>query len=104
MKEALKAIGRDGMLPAGAILTGGAAKAPGALDLAREVLGLPVQMGFPVDIGGVIEKVDDPAYATALGTLVWGAREGERAYGGGSYLNARRAYTQVKSWFKNLLP
>jgi cell division protein FtsA len=103
-KEALKSIGRDGMLPAGALLTGGAVKAPGTLDLAREVLGLPVQMGFPVEIGGVIENVDDPAYATVLGTLVWGAREGERIYGGGRMLNMKRAYTHAKSWFRNLLP
>ena len=104
VKEALKKIGRDGMLPAGAVLTGGAVKAPGTLDLAREILGLPVQMGFPVEIGGVIEKVDDPAYATALGALVWGSREGHRAYGGTTAASMKRAYTHVKSWFRNLLP
>ena len=57
IKEELKRVGRDGLLPAGALLTGAAVKAPGVLDIAREVLGLPVQMGFPVEIGGVIEKV-----------------------------------------------
>ncbi len=104
VKESLKQIGRDGMLPAGAVLTGGAVKAPGTLDLAREVLGLPVQMGFPVEIGGVIEKVDDPAYATSIGTLIWGARDGGRAYGGAGLLGVRRAYGSIKSWVKNLLP
>lgn len=104
VRKALEQMGRDGMLPAGAVLTGGAVKAPGTLDLAREVLGLPVQMGFPVDIGGVIEKVDDPAYATAIGTLVWGAREGERLYGGNRLLTVRRAYGQMKSWIRSLLP
>ena len=104
VKECLKKIGRDGMLPAGAVLTGGAVKAPGTLDLAREILGLPVQMGFPVEVGGVIEKVDDPAYATALGALVWGTREGHRAYGGSTAANMKRAYASVKSWFRNLLP
>lgn len=103
VKETLKQIGRDGMLPAGAVLTGGAVKVPGALDLAREVLGLPVQMGFPVEIGGVIEKVDDPAYATALGTLVWGAREGDRLYGGGR-INMKKAFGTMRSWVRNLLP
>jgi len=67
------------------------------------LLGLPVQMGFPVEIGGVIEKVDDPAYATALGTLVWGLREG----GNNSPMapfQMKRAFQQVGSWFKSLLP
>lgn len=104
IKDALKQIGCDGMLPAGAVLSGGAVKAPGTLDLAREVLGLPVQMGFPVEIGGVIEKVDDPAYATVLGTLVWGVREGDRLYGNRGFGNVKRAYSSVKSWIRNLLP
>ena len=104
VKAELQRVGRSGMLPAGAVLTGGAAKAPGVLDLARDVLGLPVQMGFPVDIGGVIEKVDDPAYATALGTLVWGLREGSAASGGMANFQMKRTLTQVGSWFKSLLP
>lgn len=103
VKEQLKAIGRSGMLPAGALLTGAAVKAPGVLDLARDTLGLPVQMGFPVDIGGVIEKVDDPAYATALGTLIWGMREGDR-FGRAGGVQMRKALSSVGSWFKSLLP
>lgn len=103
VKEELQRIGRSGMLPAGAVLTGAAVKAPGVLDLARDVLGLPVQMGFPVDIGGVIEKVDDPAYATALGTLVWGLREGPQG-GGFQSFQMKRAAAHVGSWLKSLLP
>ncbi|MDD4318896.1 MAG: cell division protein FtsA [Candidatus Peribacteraceae bacterium] len=103
VKNELARIGRSGMLPAGALLTGGAVKAPGVLDLARDVLGLPVQMGFPVDVGGVIEKVDDPAYATALGTLVWGMREEERV-GTSNPFHMKRAVKQVGSWLKSLFP
>ncbi|MBU2213600.1 cell division protein FtsA [Patescibacteria group bacterium] len=103
IKNELERVGRSGMLPAGALLTGAAVKAPGVLDLARDVLGLPVQMGFPADIGGVIEKVDDPAYATALGTLVWGMREGGSSSRMGQ-LHMKRAAQQVGSWFKSLLP
>lgn len=103
VKAELARLGRSGMLPAGAVLTGGAAKAPGVLDLARDVLGLPVQMGFPVDIGGVIEKVDDPAYATALGTLIWGVREGSQQSSMGNF-QMKKAVAQVGTWFKSLLP
>jgi cell division protein FtsA len=91
------------MLPAGALLTGGAVKAPGVLDLARDVLGFPVQMGFPVDIGGVIEKVDDPAYATALGTLVWGVREDEQGSFRGGF-QVKRAFASASSWVRSLFP
>lgn len=104
VKTELERIGRSGMLPAGALLTGAAAKAPGVLDLARDVLGLPVQMGFPVEVGGVIEKVDDPAYATALGTLIWGMREGDASRPMAGSLQMRKAVQRVGSWFKSLLP
>jgi cell division protein FtsA len=105
IKNELQRIGRSGMLPAGALLTGAAVKAPGVLDLARDVLGLPVQMGFPVDIGGVVEKVDDPAYATALGTLVWGMREENSGFRfTASAFQMKRAVQQVGSWFKSLFP
>lgn len=103
VNEELTRIGRNGMLPAGAILTGAAVKAPGALDLSRDILGLPVQMGFPIDIGGVIEKVDDPSYATALGTLKWGMREGPSGSSFGSFDLVSSA-KQLGSWFKSLLP
>lgn len=99
----LTRIGRSGMLPSGAVLTGGAVKAPGVLDLARDVLGLPVQMGFPVDIGGVIEKVDDPAFATGLGTLVWGLREGGMASPWNNF-QMKRTLQSVGTWFRSLLP
>jgi len=103
INEELQRLGRGGMLPAGALLTGAAVKAPGVLDLARDILGLPVQMGFPVDIGGVIEKVDDPAYATSLGTLVWGIREGDQ-YPRLGRVKVGRAAQQIGGWFKSLLP
>ncbi len=103
VKSELARLGRSGMLPAGAVLTGAAVKAPGVLELARDVLGLPVQMGFPVEVGGVIEKVDDPAYATALGTLVWGLKEGSQYSPMGNF-QMKRTIQQVGTWFKSLLP
>jgi len=103
VKDELRAIGRDGMLPAGAILTGAGVKIPGCLDLAREVLGLPVQIGFPTEVDGVVDKIDDPAYATAIGLVVWGARFEGRSYGFGS-INVKKFWDSMKGWFKNLLP
>ncbi|PIZ73601.1 cell division protein FtsA [Candidatus Peregrinibacteria bacterium CG_4_10_14_0_2_um_filter_43_11] len=102
-KDELRSIGRDGMLPAGAILTGAGVKMPGCLDLAREVLGLPVQIGFPTEVEGVVDKIDDPAYATAIGLVVWGAKYEGRSYGF-SGLDVKKFLGGVKGWFKNLLP
>lgn len=71
VNKTLKSIGRDGQLPAGAILTGGGAKLRGITELAKKELRLPVQIGFPQNISTIIDRVDDPAYATAVGLVLW---------------------------------
>lgn len=66
----LKSIGREGLLPGGAILTGGGALLPGLTDLAKQTLRLPVQIGYPKPLGGILDQVDTPPFATAVGLLL----------------------------------
>ncbi len=80
VNKELKAIGKDRLLPAGAVLTGGTAKLPGIVDLAKNVLGLPVQTGFPMFLGGLVDKVDEPSFATVICLIVW-EREKNKAGG-----------------------
>lgn len=67
----LKEVGRDKLLPAGVMITGGTAKLPGILDLAKDSLGLPAQTGFPISLGGLVDKVDDPSFVTVVGLIIW---------------------------------
>lgn len=62
-----------GLLPAGVVLTGGASQLAGAGQLGREVLGLPVRIAAPTGIGGLVDTLLTPAYATSIGLLLWGA-------------------------------
>lgn len=105
VKDILAKIHRDGMLPAGVILTGAAVKMPGAIDLARETLNLPVQIGFPQNFEGVVDKIDDPAYATAIGLVLWGSRFEGRSYGFDLRgLSISKTLVGIKDWAKKLLP
>lgn len=73
IKEDLSGIDRDGMLPAGVILTGGGAKLEGLVEYVKENLKLPVQVGNPLlEISGLVDKLDDPSYATCIGLMIWG--------------------------------
>jgi cell division protein FtsA len=63
----------DGPLPAGVVLTGGAAQLAGAAALGRDVLDMPVRVAGPTDVGGLTDNILNPAYSTAIG-LLWGAR------------------------------
>lgn len=104
VRDELAKIHRDGMLPAGVILTGAGSKMAGIIDLARETLNLPAQIGFPQNYDGVVDKIDDPAYATAIGLLLWGSRFEGRHHSGLKALNFKKGLSSVKKWFKNLIP
>jgi cell division protein FtsA len=64
----------DGILPAGVVLTGGAAQLSGAAALGREVLDMPVRVAGPTGVGGLTDNILNPAYSTAIGLLYWGAK------------------------------
>lgn len=60
--------------PGSLVLTGGGANVRGIEMLGREILNLPVRIGKPVGLPDGAEVLDDPAYATGVGLLLWGAR------------------------------
>ncbi len=62
------------MLPAGAVLTGGGALLPGMVEQAEKVLGMHVRLGTPNNIGGLNDTVDSPIHATAVGLVLYAAR------------------------------
>lgn len=105
VKEELAKIHRDGMLPAGVVLTGAGVKIPSIIDLARETLNLPIQIGFPQNFEGVVDKIEDPAYATAIGLLIWGSRFSARPFGFSMRgLSLKKTFAGIKNWAKQLLP
>ena len=66
--------GFTGRLNAGIVLSGGGAVLEGVTDLAADVFGLGVRVGVPGDkIGGLVEAVSDPRYATVAGLALYGA-------------------------------
>ncbi len=103
----LKAIGRQRLLPAGVVLVGGGSKMPGIIDLAKEQLKLPAQIGFPQDLRGVIDKVDDPSFACAVGLVMWGAKTMEAKHGVFPSLDIfsfQGVGGKIKKIFKSFLP
>jgi len=110
IKDELKSVQRDEMLPAGAIITGGGARLNGLQQLAKKSLGLPVQIGQPIfEVSGIVDKLDDPEYATAIGLLIWGLDEVQTNVSNGRRTNASSkkiggALGKIKEIFKNFIP
>lgn len=101
-QKELKAIHHEALLPGGAVLVGGGAKIPGIVEIAKEELKIPAQVGFPLDTDGVVDAVDDPAYATAVGLVQWGRDLAERKKTGAiSFAPSRRSSS--RGWLKKFL-
>lgn len=104
----LKKVDRSGMLPAGAVFVGGGAKVPELLTAAKQRLRLPATLGVPTSrLMSSADAVNDPAFATALGLMVWGDESaGGEAHVGGwvPAFSPRGLFTQVPDWFKSFIP
>jgi cell division protein FtsA len=62
------------LVPGGLVLTGGSSNLAGIDALGREVLKMPVRVGAPLNVYGISDQLTDPAYATAVGLLLWGMK------------------------------
>ncbi len=107
VRGAIDRFGLNGRARAGAVLVGGSANLEGVLEIAEEVLGMPVRTGVPQYVGGLVEDVRAPSFATPVGLAVWELRCGRRqripagagkSTFGGLFKGIRRATT----WFGDM--
>jgi len=71
LHQEIRRSGYDGLLPAGLVLTGGSSALRGMPELASRALGMPVRLGKPEKLTGMVDKLQSPAYATSVGLLRW---------------------------------
>ncbi len=102
----LKTLDRSGLLPAGAVFTGGGAKLHGVVELAKRELRLPAQIGYPVVLPGVVEHLDDPAWAVATGLVFTGleTRRGKTRSSASALARVGPTVAKIRGWFRSLLP
>ncbi len=74
-RELIKS-GYEDMLGAGVVLTGGCALLDGLPELGEKIFGMPARRGFPQGVGGLTDVVSSPAFATGVGLVLYGAKNG----------------------------
>jgi cell division protein FtsA len=103
--EEIKRSGHAGMLPAGVVLTGGGARIAGAAELAREVFQMPVRVGAPQGVGGLMDQLSNPAFSTPIGLLLWGAHHaGEEPLSYASASPFSGMGGRLVDWVRGLFP
>jgi len=90
------------LVPAGLVLTGGSSNLAGIETLGRDILGLPVRVGIPTKMYGITDTLRDPAYATSVGLLLWGAKyEGLQSWRSRGFgLGLRRLISRISKLFR----
>lgn len=63
-------------IPAGVVISGGGAQTIKIVDIAKRQLNLPVRIGHPENFDGLISDIQKPSFATSVGLLVYGKKQG----------------------------
>lgn len=69
----IKRSGYGGQTPSGLVITGGGAHTVGIVAAAKRMLAMPVRIGVPVNLKGIIDETQDPSFSTAIGLVIYGA-------------------------------
>jgi len=89
-------------LGAGMVLTGGACLLPGTAELAERVMGLPVKIGIPTVVGGLVETVKSPIFATSVGLIQYATRRDSEDKKVASKTNIRKWIDKLKENLEDL--
>lgn len=97
----LRRSGFEDLVAAGIVITGGSSKMEGVVELAEEIFHMPVRLGLPQYVSGLVDVVRNSIFATGVGLLLFGhhnraMREAEARMGTGM----KAVFRRMKSWFQ----
>ncbi|MCY4213755.1 MAG: cell division protein FtsA [Gammaproteobacteria bacterium] len=93
----LRRSGFEELIAAGVVLTGGAAKMQGVIELAEEIFHMPVSLGKPKAVSGLKDIVRNPIHATGVGLMLFGKERRRDAEGAGQGGNGGRI-SRLRKW------
>lgn len=100
VREELERSGYKELVAAGVVLTGGSSLLEGTQELADEIFELPVRIGRPQNIGGLVDVVNSPIYATGVGLIQYGYRyRNEQEYRNDEKRSGGSMFASLRRWF-----
>lgn len=102
-KQEVLRTGYEENVASGIVLTGGSSMIEGACELAEQVFDFPVLRATPRGIGGLVDVVKSPMYATGVGLVIYGHERKKTARSGLKEENVYRRVTQrMRQWFEEI--
>ena len=95
-------------IPAGIVLTGGGAQSILAKEVCSQVISLPVRIGEPPRLGGLVDDITNPAFTSAIGTLLYfqNTKTNSKNSSGNKKMKAsfEGLFGRIKNFIEPLLP
>ena len=93
----LRRSGFEDLIAAGIVLTGGASKIEGVIELAEEIFHMPVSQGAPRHVVGLKDIIRNPVYATGVGLLMYG-KQREEELRGRKRVRGTGGFVRLRKW------
>ena len=104
IKREIYRAGMENLITSGVVLTGGSSLLDGSVEVAESIFNLPTRLGKPQGITGLVDVVNNPMYATAVGLVLYGARSmPEKKFRIRDNNIFNRIITRMKKWFKDVI-
>ncbi len=97
----LRRSGFEDLVAGGVVLTGGSAKMEGLIELAEEIFHMPVRLGMPQYVSGLVDVVRNPIHSTGVGLLLFGHRNrAARLRDAPGSAGFKGVWSRMRSWFQ----
>jgi len=99
IREELDRSGYKELVAAGVVLTGGSSLLEGAQELAEEIFELPIRIGRPQNVGGLVDVVNSPIFSTGVGLIHYGQLYREEQSMRFDESNSAGLWSSIQRWF-----
>jgi cell division protein FtsA len=104
IKREIFKIGLENSIPAGIVVTGGSSQLEGLTDVAESIFNMPTRLGSPKGIGGLVDVVNNPTFATGVGLVLYGAKNtSEKKFRIRDDNIFNRLIKRMKKWFSDVV-
>jgi cell division protein FtsA len=97
--------GYEDSISSGVVVTGGSAELAGITEMAEQIFNSPARIGYPEGIIGLVDVVNKPMYATAVGLVIYGSKmnKKEKKFRIRDKNIFNRVTSRMKKWFKEVV-
>ena len=104
VKREIYRAGMENMISSGIVITGGSSLLDGVTEVAESIFNLSTRLGKPTGIGGLVDVVNNPMYATAVGLVLHGAQNySENKFRIRDKNIFHKLFVRMKKWFKDAI-